>query len=148
LSPRRKCHNWVGRPFSALKVRTPTPEVEKLFMASFNSTVDHYKALLATVDAGGSELPDENLDAGGAMIAGKYRGTDEAYAKLLGRLADRQFAGVQPDLRLNILAYYKDLNSSVPATSTKKEKAERTKLLDQLDRLKAVPEAATPTPAP
>ena len=78
-----------GGPFSALKVRTPTPEVEKLFMASFNSTVDRYKALLATVAAGGSELPDENLDAGGAMIAGKYKGTDEAYAKLLGKLADR-----------------------------------------------------------
>ena len=39
-------------PFSALKVRTPTLEVEKLFMVSFNSTVDRYKAMLANVDAG------------------------------------------------------------------------------------------------
>ena len=38
-----------GGPFSALKVRTPTPEVEKLFMASFNATVDRYKAMLANV---------------------------------------------------------------------------------------------------
>ena len=74
-------------------------------------------------------------------IAGKYKGTDEAYAKLVGKLADHQFAGMQPDLRQNILAYYKDLNPSIPAKSTKKEKAELTKLLDQLDRLKAVPEA-------
>jgi hypothetical protein len=132
-------------PFSALKVRTPTPEVEKLFMASFNSTVDRYKAMLANVDAGGPDLPDENLDAGGATIAGRYKGTDEAYAKLLGKLADRQFAGMQPDLRQNILAYYKDLSPSPPAKSAKKEKAQLTKLLDQLDRLKAVPEAV---PAP
>ena len=138
---------WLpGRgPFSALKIRTPTPEVEKLFMASFNATVDRYKAMLANVDAGGPELPNENLDAGGATIAGKYKGTDEAYAKLLGKLADHQFAGMKPDLRQNILAYYKDLNPPIPAKSTKKEKAELTKLLEQLDRLKAVPEAV---PAP
>jgi hypothetical protein len=128
-------------PFSALKVRTPTPEVEKLFMASFNATVDRYKAMLANVDAGGLEPPNENFDAGGATIAGKYKGTDEAYAKLVGKLADRQFAGMKPDLRQNILAYYKDLKPSIPARSTKKEKAAMTKLLDQLDRLKAVPEA-------
>src|SRR5579872_2609130 len=56
-------------PFSALRVRTPTPEVEKLFMASFNATVDRYKALLAKVDAGGTDLADENLDVGGPTIA-------------------------------------------------------------------------------
>ncbi len=127
-------------PFRALKIRTPTPEVEKLFMASFNATVDRYKAMLANVDAGGPELPNANFDVGVATIAGKYKGADEAYAKLLGKLADRQFAGMSPDLRQNILAYYKDLNPPVSAKSTKKEKAESAKLLDQLDRLKAVPE--------
>ncbi len=132
-------------PFSALKVRTPTPEVEKLFMASFNATVDRYKSLLASVDAGVIDLADENLDVGGPTIAGKYKGTDEAYAKLLGKLADRQFAGVQPDLRENVLAYYKDLKLPAPAKSTKKERAQFSKLVDQLDRLKAVPEVA---PAP
>ena len=93
------------------------------------------------MEAGGPELPNENFDAGGATIAGKYKGTDEAYAKLLGKLADRQFAGMKPDLRQNILAYYKDLNPSIPAKSTKKEKAELTKLLDRIARMKAVPES-------
>ena len=65
-------------------------------MASFNATVDRYKAMLANVDAGGPDLPNENLDVGGATIAGKYKGTDEAYAKLVGKLADRKFAGMSP----------------------------------------------------
>ena len=96
-------------PFSALRIRTPTPEVEKLFMASFNATVDRYKTLLATVDRpGGLALPNENFDAGGVTTAGEYRGTDEAYEKLLGKLADRGFAQVPPELRADILAYYKD----------------------------------------
>jgi len=128
-------------PFRALKIRTPTPEVEKLFMASFNATVDRYKAMLTNVDAGRPELANENFDVGGATLAGKYKGTDEAYAKLLGKLADRQFAGTQPELRENILAYYKDLKPSISSESTKKERAESTKLLDQLNRLKAIPEA-------
>jgi hypothetical protein len=127
-------------PFSALKIRTPTPEVEKMFMASFNASVDRYKALLANVDAGGPELPNENFDVGTPNIAIKYKGTDEAYAKLLGKLADHQFAGITLELRQNILAYYKDQNLPVSVKSTKKEKAESAKLLDQLNRLKAVPE--------
>lgn len=109
-------------------------------MASFNATVERYKTLLANIDAGGTDLADENLDVGGPTIAGKYQGTDEAYAKLLGKLADRQFAGMQPDLRGNVLAYYKDLKPPTPTKSTKKEKTEFTKLRDQIDRLKAVPE--------
>lgn len=135
-------------PFSALKVRTPTPEVEKLFMASFNATVDRYKVLLANVDAGAPELANENFDAGGATIAGKYKGTDEAYAKLLDKLADRKFAGMQPDLRQNILAYYKDPKLTLPARSNRKERSDFTKLLDQLERLKAAPEAVPAVQAP
>ena len=135
-------------PLSALRIRTPTPEVEKLFMASFNATVDRYKTVLSNVDTGGPELPNQNFDAGGALLAGKYKGTDEAYAKLLGKLAERQFAGIGADLRQNILDYYKDLNPSIPARSSKKEKAELTKLLAQLDRLKAVPAAVPAQQAP
>jgi hypothetical protein len=128
-------------PFKALKVRTPTPEVEKLFMASFNATVDRYRALLASVDAGQLELPNENLDVGGPNVAGKYKGTDEAYARLLGKLADDQFAGMPPELRRNVLTYFKDLKPQVSAKSTKKEKAESAKLLEHLDQLKAVAES-------
>ena len=124
-------------PFKALKIRTPTPEVAKLFMASFNATIDHYRALLANMDPGQPELPNENLDVGGADIAGKYKGTDKAYAKLLGQLADHQFVGMPPELRRNILAYYKNLKPPVSAKSTKKEKAESAKLFDRLDRLQA-----------
>src|SRR5678816_3698418 len=57
---------WLpGRgPFSALKVRPPTSEVEKLFMASFNATIDRYKALLTNVAAGQLQLDNDNFDIG------------------------------------------------------------------------------------
>ena len=37
-------------PFRSLAFRAPTPEVEKMFMASFNATVDSYRTLLVGVD--------------------------------------------------------------------------------------------------
>ena len=97
--------------------------------------------MLANVDAGGPEWANENFDVGGVTTAGKYKGTDEAYAKLLGKLADRQFAGTPPELRLNILAYFKDFKPSTSAKPSRKQKAGAAKLLDQLDRLKAIPES-------
>ncbi|HYM13131.1 MAG TPA: zinc dependent phospholipase C family protein, partial [Bryobacterales bacterium] len=81
-------------PFKSLKISTPTPQVELLFMASFNATVDRYRALLANVSPSGLRLPNENFDVGLPTRAGKYKGADEAYAKLVGKLADRQFAGI------------------------------------------------------
>ena len=128
-------------PLSALQIRPPTPEVEKMFMASFNAAVDRYKAELANFGAAGPELPNENFDLGLPPQAGQYKGADEAYAKLVGKLAEKQFAGMPADLRQNILEYYRDSNSPIPARSTEKESAERVKLLGQLDRLKAIPES-------
>ena len=78
------------------------------------------ETLLAGVDAGDPELPNENLDLGEPPQAGQYKGADAAYAKLVGKLADKQFAGISPDLRQNILAYYKDPKLSFPAESLRK----------------------------
>ena len=128
--------------FKSVAFRAPTPEVEKMFMASFNATVVNYRALLANVSAGRLELANENFDLGQPAAAGKYLGADQAYDQLLGKLADRKFAGVSPELRANILDYYKDRKP--PASPpTKKANAEWTKLMGQLDQLEAA--AATPS---
>ena len=60
------------------------------------------------MDAGRLELPNENFDLGEPTVAGKYLGADQAYDQLVGKLADRKFAGVSPELRGNVLDYYKD----------------------------------------
>ncbi|MEO8027452.1 MAG: zinc dependent phospholipase C family protein [Bryobacteraceae bacterium] len=134
-------------PFSALKIPTPTPEVEKMFMASFNATVDRYKILLASVAADNLTLPNVNFDAGGPTVSGKYKGTDEAFAKLLDKHADHKFEAMTPELRLNILAYYKnfgaDPTKSAKAKVTKESVAARAKLASQIAQLQAA-SATTP----
>ena len=125
--------------FKSVAFRAPTPEVEKMFMASFNATVVNYRALLANVSAGRLELANENFDIGEPVAAGQYLGADQAYDQLLGKLADRKFAGISPDLRGNILAYYQD-RKAPPAPPAKKAAADWAKLQGQLAGLQATAE--------
>ena len=67
---RTRLVSWVLRiipkfgPFKSLAFRAPTPEVEKMFMASFNATVDNYRALLENVNSNRLQLANENFDLG------------------------------------------------------------------------------------
>jgi hypothetical protein len=139
---------WILRiipkfgPFKSLAFRAPTPEVEKMFMASFNATVDSYRQLLANESAGRLAIANQNFDVGKPSAAGAYLGADEAYADLLGKLADRKFAGISPELRNNIVSYYKDRTPPVSPPS-KKAAAAWDKLTEQLSQL----EASAPTPS-
>lgn len=122
-------------PFKGLAFRAPTPEVEKMFMASFNATVDSYRALLADVAASHMELvSNENIDIGAPTVAGQYLGADLAYDKLLEKLADHKFVGVSADLRSNMLDYYKDRRPPV-APATPKVIAAWDKLMEQRSQL-------------
>ncbi len=132
-------------PFKSLAFRAPTPEVEKMFMASFNATIDNYRTLLANVDAGRLELRNQNFDVGEPTLAGTYAGMDQAYDKLLGKLADHKFNGVSPELRANMLNYYKDRKP--PASpATEKAGAEWAKLMERLEQLEQVPAEIATTP--
>ena len=133
---------WVIRivpkigPFRSLAFRAPTPEVEKMFMASFNATVANYRALLENVSAARLELPNENFDLGQPVAAGTYLGADQTYDQLLIKLAGRKFAGVSPKLCENLLNYYQDRKApAIPAA--KKAVAEWTKLTEDIEQLRA-----------
>ncbi len=149
---------WIIRivpkvgPFRSLAFREPTPQVEKLFMASFNSTIDAYKKLLGDLEAGRLQLPNRNLDVGDLTREGDYQGADDAYATLVGKLTDRHFTGLPEDLRSNILAYYDGASEPRHAKSpkaAKKEMAQWKKLLDELAELQAAaPARAEASSAP
>ena len=130
-------------PFKSLKFRAPTPEVEKMFMTSFNATVDSYRALLAKAGGGPMELVNQNFDLGKPTVAGEYLGADLAYDKLLDKLAEHKFVAVSAELRTNILDYYKGRKPPV-SPPTKKAGAEWAKVLEQRAQLEQLqPEAAT-----
>lgn len=117
-------------PFRAFAFHAPTPATQTLFMSSVNTTLDQYRLLLAAQGRGSLKLPNANFDTGEPVKPGKYRLADEAYAKLVDKLADKP---APVELRDNILAFYSDL--AAPFATKQNEKAWK-KLLAELDALK------------
>ncbi|HYE75989.1 MAG TPA: zinc dependent phospholipase C family protein [Blastocatellia bacterium] len=105
-------------PFKALAFRPPSHEAEKLFIASFDASLNQYQELLEQERMGKLELPNRNLDTGLPLKAGSYHLADETYAKLVHKLADNKFEGLNSALRANILAYFGEGNVS-PSLSRK-----------------------------
>jgi hypothetical protein len=122
-------------PLKFLAFRLPTPEIEKMFMASFNSTVDDYRTRLAQLNAEQLRLLNTNFDTGEPALAGKYAGADKAYDKLLGKLADHHFDQASGELRGHILAYYRDRQSTPSLFEVSVD--ERTKIEDYLALLRS-----------
>jgi len=121
-------------PFKAMAFKKLTPETEKLYMASFNMSIDRYRELLADVGGGRLNLPNTNIDVGAATKAGGYKLADAAYAKLLHKL-DGHYADMPQDLRSDILAFYQDLSLPI---ATKSNESDWARLQDELNHLEAI----------
>ncbi len=119
------------RPLAFAKL---TPETEKLYMASVNSTIASYRELLAEVNAGNLALSNDNLDVGSLTAAGKYRLTDAAYSELLDKL-DGHYTEIPQELRSDILAFYRDRDAPI---STRANQDEWTRVLKELNQLQSV----------
>jgi hypothetical protein len=93
-------------PLQILQFKTPTPQTERMFEASFNATLDRYRELLAELRESRLDLPNDNFDVGENTGPGKYRLNDEAHAKLLGKLAELKFADASPEVKAELLRFF------------------------------------------
>jgi Zinc dependent phospholipase C len=125
-------------PFSALGFHPTTPDVEHLYMHSFNETLDHYRQLLLAQNQGQLHLPNENFDTGELTAPATYRLADETYSKLLSKVSDKP---ISKALRENILNYYADLGKPF---QTKNNPKEWQTVLRELETLKAGATASIP----
>jgi hypothetical protein len=126
-------------PLKVLQLRTPTPQTEHMFEASFNAALDRYKTLLGQARTGAPDVPNDNFDTGGATPPGAYFMNDNVRAMLVEKLAERNFAGVTAELRDDLLRFYS--NPDAPY-ATKNKPKKWAKLLVALQQLR------TFTPAP
>jgi hypothetical protein len=123
-------------PLRVLASRIPTPEAEKLFMESLNATLDRYRSDLMAEQSRQTQPADVNLDIGAPSVAGVYKLSDGTYAELVDKLAKHQFASIPPDLRDNILGFYKDGDAPI---STKRNRRHWAKLQAELETLRKGP---------
>ena len=129
-------------PFKALDFKIPTQQTEDLYIKSVDFTVEDYKKLLHETVDGTLHLTNTDFDTGRDTRAGEYGLTDQTYAHLLDQLAQHNFDQITPDLRNNILAFYSDPNAPV---TTKNKPKDWQKTQDELEKLRALPEAAPAT---
>jgi hypothetical protein len=122
-------------PLRVLQLRTPTPETERMFEASFNATMDRYRDLLKEEGEGRLKLPNNNFDVGEFTGPGKYFMNDDAHAELLDRLAAQDFADMSLDLRAELLGFFADPNAPY---ATKRKPKEWSKVEVELQRLKSM----------
>jgi hypothetical protein len=129
-------------PFRDLAFKIPTPDAEKLFVASFSNALQNY-VQLAKQQGSPSQttLVNDNFDTGTVTGPGQYPLADKTYADLLGRLQKNNFASVSPGLRSALLAYYSDLNAPF---DTKRDRKQWAKVLRNLNQLKASQPTAEP----
>jgi hypothetical protein len=128
-------------PFKALSFKMPSPATETLYMTGVNSTMEQYGANLRDLKAAKLLLENKDFDTGKQTIAGEYTLTDETYAKLLGKLADRKFVDMTPALRENILAFYEGVKVPVFA----KRQPERWNMaLGNIEQLRLVASEGAP----
>jgi zinc dependent phospholipase C len=119
-------------PLKVLQLRTPTPQTEKYFEASFNTAVSRYEKLLAQVAQGQPDLPNANFDVGRITEPGQYRLADRAQTRLLDQLAKQKYRGVTAEIRNEILQYFSDPNASFEAKKNQKRWAQVHEQLEQL----------------
>jgi Zinc dependent phospholipase C len=121
-------------PFRKLAFNAPTAQTEDLYIKSIDTTSDNYGAFLKEVGNGTLVLPNSDLDDGQPTKAAEYSLADDAYARLLGQLADKKFVQTSPKLREDILQFYSDLSLPI---DTKKDQARWQAVLTELGQLKS-----------
>jgi hypothetical protein len=126
-------------PLKVLQLKTPTPEAERMFEASFDATLDRYRELMSQAATGHLDLPNDNFDTGKITGPGQYRLNDETHAKLLGALAKQNFRGASPEVRAELLDFFGHPDAPY---AIKKNSKDWTKIQVEMEQLKnAVPSA-------
>jgi hypothetical protein len=121
-------------PLRVLNFRTPNTQTDLLFQSSFDRTLSDYRGFLADQEAGRLALANRDFDTGEATRPTEYPLADSAYGELAVRLSKKDAAAVDPQLRTNVLDYFRDL--SLPF-ATKRNAAQWRETLSALDKLKA-----------
>ncbi len=124
-------------PLRVLSLRTPTPETERMFEASFNLALQHYRDQLRSLREGGLTIPNVNLDTGTKTAPGDYFMADGAYARLLAQLSPSGFDRISPPLRTDILAHFSSgwFRDPVRQDKLDKTKVDWTQISRELQRL-------------
>ena len=125
-------------PLKATAIKNPTPQTEQLYLKSMNESVELYEKLVDDAARGPVRLTNLDFDTGKPTRPGEYRLSDETYAYVVHKLAERNFAGLTAELREDILRFYADAQGDAKL-ETRRHKKDWQELRKNLDALKVAP---------
>ncbi|MBC7915567.1 MAG: zinc dependent phospholipase C family protein [Pyrinomonadaceae bacterium] len=120
-------------PLSKLRFRPPTPEVENLFIKSFDTTLVYYESALRTIGIKPLRFPNKALDTGLETTLGSYSIADCSYAELLEALEEQKFENVSLNVRNSMVQFFSSGNK--PELKRRKDKKRRAEIYASYDRL-------------
>ncbi|MEJ7778540.1 MAG: zinc dependent phospholipase C family protein [Daejeonella sp.] len=124
-------------PLAKLRFKPPTPETEKLFIQSFDTTIVHYERSLNHIRSNSFSFLNRTLDTGEKTIFGDYAIADDSYAELLFKLRDSNFEHMNSDIKNNLLAFYSSAKPAITRRRYLKKWEEITGVLADIERLPA-----------
>src|SRR5258708_11170444 len=127
-------------PLKILQFRTPTPQTEQMFEASFNATLDRYRELLAEVRESRLDLPNNNFDVGENTGPGKYRLNDDAHPQFLNRLTENKFATPKSEVKAELMHFFSEPDCPY---ATKRNAKAWAKVQSQMQQLKSATVASS-----
>ncbi|MGZ3846934.1 MAG: zinc dependent phospholipase C family protein [Flavisolibacter sp.] len=118
-------------PLAPLKFKPPSPEVEKLYIRSFDSVQLHYSNALQALATRMPFFADKNLDTGADTHPGEYWLADQTYTDLVLKLAGTKEHWQNTALKQNINHFFSN------GVALEKDDAEkRNEVKSALDSLK------------
>jgi hypothetical protein len=93
-------------PLSKLRFKAPSPEIEKLFIKSFDSTLVNFDRAVNDFHKGNSQLANRTLDTGYPTVYGEYSIADQNYQDFLMMLYKGKFEHLNAPIRTNLMAFY------------------------------------------
>jgi len=116
-----------------LKIKIPSPEAEKLFIASFDSVSVHYSASLSNLKQNRNfRFKNIDFDTGLDTWPGEYNLADENYDTLVLMLHKDNFKKVDASLKQNVLGFYSQCNEQIAANAGADKWKEIRTALDEL----------------
>ena len=125
-------------PLRALKFKTPGPEAEKLFIQSFDTTLQRYATALQLLEAQKLVLVNGDYDTGEKTAMGEYVLADQAYGYLLLKLHDKGLTATPTLLQQHLLRFYSRPQTVASNKRQARQQAKITLALEELRQLNEV----------
>ncbi|HTD52918.1 MAG TPA: zinc dependent phospholipase C family protein [Thermoanaerobaculia bacterium] len=93
-------------PLERMPYKALPPDARERFAAALDRAGRRYRTAVARLPGHHLRLANENLDIGRPTRSGEYAPADEAYASLLLKLGEHDFAGTPPGLRADVFRFF------------------------------------------